>query len=156
MTGVEKLRVISSKSTNYAAKVTKPWTINSQPWGTEGSVQVLDGQKVLGDTFIVTQEKTTPRSTYLLLTQEGKELGWIDVTGVEKQVVKKTNDVYYTAKVTKPWSINTEPWGTEGFKAIPNESDYIGGVYDIIQEKVTSRGTYGLLSKQGSQLDGLI
>lgn len=152
MTGVEKLRVISSKSTNYAAKVTKPWTINSQPWGTEGSVQVLDGQKVLGDTFIVTQEKTTPRSTYLLLTQEGKELGWIDVTGVEKQVVKKTNDVYYTAKVTKPWSINTEPWGTEGFKAIPNESDYIGGVYDIIQEKVTSRGTYGLLSKTGQPI----
>ena len=35
----------------------------------------------------------------------------------EYNVLSQRN-VHYVAKVTQPWSINSEPWGTSGFKSV--------------------------------------
>src|SRR5699024_9057564 len=82
-TGLDLYPVLSTKNTNYQAKVTKPWSINTQPWGTAGAKQLATGEKYMGQLLEVTQEKTTNKSIYALLSLNNKEIGWMDVTGLE-------------------------------------------------------------------------
>ena len=144
--------VLSTRNTNYAAKITKGWSINTKPWGVEGYKTVASGEDYFNETVEITQEKTTPRSTYALITIDGKEVGWIDTGALEKQRVLSTRVTNYVAKVEKSWSINTEPWGVEGYKFIEDASPYVGKNVEVIQEKQTPRSTYGLLTYNGTTL----
>ena len=139
--------LISEATTNYIALVTKPWTINTQPYGSEGSDLVPGYGNYLGQEVRVTKERTTDQGTFALLSQQGLEIGWINVTGIEAvSEITSTTAVNYYAKVVKPWSINTEPYGTAGFAPIPNYTNYLGSEVFVTQEKTTATDTYGLLS----------
>lgn len=152
LSGVEKIEVISSKDVNYVANVLKPWSINTAPWGTEGSRVIVNDTSLLGQSVVVTKEQTTPRSTYALIKVDGKELGWIDITGLGKITVISTKDVYYSISLPSTVSIHTKPWGTDGSKSIEDSDKYGGGTFDIIEEKETQLGTYGLLAKSGRSI----
>lgn len=142
----EKLIVVkSTKNINYAAKVIKPWSINSQPWGTKGYKLVADGKKYINKEVVITQEKVTEKGTYALISVNGKRIGWIDKSGISPYKVMKQKKVSYTAIITKRWSINTQPWGVSNYKAVSNQSAYWGQKVRVLQEKTTSRGTYGYI-----------
>lgn len=140
------LKVLSTKEVSYAAEVTKPWSINTLPWGTSGAKLVDSAKKYIGKTIVVSQEKVTPRSTYALITYKGRKLGWIDTTGIKKHTINKRSNVNYTVEVTKPWSVNTQPWGTNGYKQI-NKTSFVGNEYEVKKEAITPRSTYVLLTK---------
>lgn len=151
-TGLEEHKVLSTEDTAYVAKVTKPWSITTQPWGTNGYETVTSASSYIGEEVNVVQEKTTQRSTYALIEQKGDQLGWIDTTGLEPLQVSSTKDVQYTVEVTRPWSVNTQPWGTKGYQLVQSGSSLVGKVFNVLQEQVTQRGTYVLLEKDGSPL----
>lgn len=143
-------RVTSSRTVNYPVTITKGWSINSQPWGVEGFKTVQSATPLIGQEFDVIREATTRRSMYMLLQKNGQTIGWIDSTGVENSLrVLSTKNVNYSGVLVKPWSINTEPWGTKGSQAVPNYSQYLGKRVEVIQEKTTQRGTYALIRDQG-------
>lgn len=142
----------SGRTVNYAAKITKPWSINTQPWGTVGFKEVTNASKYIGDIVEITQEKVTDRSTYALIKRNGKELGWIDVTGLNKLAVSSTKAVQYDAKVAKAWSINTQPWGTENYKLVDDGSSYLGKDVTVVEEKKTERSTYALIQVDGKNI----
>lgn len=142
----------SSRTVNYAAKIIKPWSINTQPWGTVGFKEVTNASKYIGDIVEITQEKVTDRSTYALIKRNGKELGWIDVTGLNKLTVSSTKSVQYDAKVVKSWSINTAPWGTENYKLVDDGGSYLGKDVTVVEEKVTDRSTYTLIQVDGKNI----
>lgn len=148
---LNELVVESTTDITYAADVIKPWSINSRPWGTEGFKLVANGSDFLGDTLKIVQEKVTARSTYALLKQGSKEIGWIDVTGIRPHVINSTKDINYTIEVTKPWSINTHPWGTRGFKKV-DVANSVGQEFNVRKEAVTSRSTYALLTQEGKDI----
>lgn len=151
-TGLDPLSVLSSKDVYYAAKITKPWSINSQPWGTKGYETTASGSSYLGESVTVVQEKVTQRGTYALIERKGELLGWIDTTGIEAHNVLSTIDTHYTVEVTKPWSINTKPWGTEGAQPVKTSGSLVGERFNVIQEKRTNRSTYVLLEKNNQTI----
>lgn len=144
--------VLSTTDISYVAEVTKPWSINTQPWGTYGATLVSNDSKFVGKQVEVTQEKVTERSTYALITVDGKRLGWIDKTGIDEMKVSVDREVDYMAKVVQPWSINTKPWGVAGFELVSSGSAYRGTDVHIVREQVTQRGTYSLLYVNGKEL----
>src|SRR5690606_31218998 len=86
---------------------------------------------------------------YALINFGGKELGWIDKTGIDELVVKSTKNTDYIATVVEPWSINTKPWGVNGYQTVATGSDYMGKNVQVTQEQTTQRGTYALISVDG-------
>ena len=145
------LEVTSTKNVSYAAEITQPWSINTQPWGTSGADFIASAEKYIGETMIVSQEKVTSRSTYALISYKGKQIGWIDITGIRKHKILKTENVNYTVEVTKPWSINNKPWGTEGYKSAVGTS-VVGNEYVVKKEATTPRSTYVLLTKNNENI----
>lgn len=145
------LEVISTRDISYAAEVTEPWSINTLPWGTDGAKFIASAKDYMGETVTVRQEKVTSRSTYGLISYKGRELGWIDVTGIKKHTIINTKNANYTVEVTKPWSVNTEPWGTTGYKPI-NSSSTVGNEYVVKKEATTPRSTYVLLTKNNKNV----
>src|SRR5699024_9479799 len=142
-TGAQEIfKVLSTKTVAYAARVIKPWSINTAPWGTADSKLAADVLQYINKPLEVTKEKVTERGTYALLTQNGKEIGWIDKTGLDVYKVLNTRQANYSAKVLKPWSITTLPWGTEGYKVIQSAHDLIGKTYRAKREANTQKGTY--------------
>lgn len=144
--------ILSTKNTAYIAKVTKPWSINSEPWGTSGAREVTSGKQYLGKDVTITQEKVTERSTYARVQVDGKNIGWIDKTGIEELVVSGTKDVNYSANIVEPWSINTKPWGIDGYKTVANGKTYFGKTVQVIKEQTTQRSTYALLKVDGKEI----
>lgn len=152
-TGLSPHTVQSRKSVNYIATITKPWSINTQPWGINGYKTVSSGNSILGKTMNVIEERVTPRSRYLLLEENGKTLGWIDETGVSKNTsVSSHRDVDYNAMITKPWSINTAPWGTNGSNLVARGQNYLNEIVTVKAEQVTERSTYALIEHNGKEL----
>lgn len=144
--------VLSTKDVNYRTLVVKPWSINSGPWGTKNAKSVANPQNYLWKQVIVTQEKTTERGTFALITVNNKQVGWIDKTGLGFASVNKTVNTNYKAKIVKPWAITNVPWGTEGFKTTVDSNKYLNTEVVVTQEKTTAKGTYALLTQGGKSL----
>lgn len=152
LSGVEKIEVISSKDVNYVANVIKPWSINTAPWGTEGSRVIVNDSSILGQSVVVTKEQTTPRSTYALIAVNNNPLGWIDTGALKTYTTTSTKNVFYNAEIVRPWSINTKPWGVNGFKPIANYTSYLGNTVRVVKETKTQKSTYALIEKNGKEL----
>lgn len=142
----------STTDTTYEATISKPWSINKQPWGTVGAEPISNYTQYVGEKVSIKQEKVTDKATYALISINGNELGWIDTTGLSILTVYTTTDVYYTAEITLPCSINTEPWGTRGYLPIENYQQYVGSQVEVTQEKQTQRATYAYMLLNGNPL----
>lgn len=152
-TGLETFHtILGTKDVNYNTLVIKPWSINSAPWGTKNAKSVANPHNYLWKQVTVTQEKTTERGTFALITVNNKQIGWIDKTGLGFARVTKTVNINYNAKIVRPWAITTVPWGTEGFKTAVNSTNYLNTDVVVTQEKTTDKGTYALLKQGGKTL----
>lgn len=154
ITGIKRNKEIKSiKNVNYVAKIAKPWSINTEPWGTNDAKTIhANSKELLGYTVDVVQEKVTDRSTYALIKYNSEFLGWIDKDGLNELKVLSTKNTSYTAKIVKPWSINTQPWGTNGYERVENSPSYLGKTGIVVQEKTTDRGTYALIEINGKKI----
>jgi len=143
--------VLSTTNTQYAAKiVTKTNSIDTLPYGVPGFVKIGMSADYYNQNIIATQEKVTPRGTFVYITQGGKGIGWVDKKALNVELVQSTRDTQYAAKVvTKVHSIDTQPYGIEGFKKLGMSADYYNQNIIATQEKVTPRGTFVYITKNG-------
>ena len=57
----------------------------------------------------------------------------------------------YLAIITKPWTINTQPHGSEGAVLVPRYRDYLGQEVRVINERTTDQGQE---NKEGKTASG--
>lgn len=81
-----------------------------------------------------------------------------NLTQYDKQE-KKYDEIYSSKKVNYQAKINqgghtldTSPWGTEGFKTVANTSNYLGKTFQVVGEMETSRGSWVQLVIGGHKL----
>ncbi|MBC9825904.1 GW dipeptide domain-containing protein [Carnobacterium inhibens] len=146
--------ILSEKTINYIAKINrKTDTINTKPYGTKGYETKVKSSEYYGKDVKIIKEAVTERATWALITLNGKELGWIDKAGLDIEKVTSTKNVSYTKYIArKTDSINTKPWGTEGYKKVASSSDYLGKKVTVIKEAKTRRATWALISIDGKEI----
>ena len=78
--------------------------------------------------------------TWALISVNGKELGWIAkaaLTVHDYAQIVSTKEVNYPAAIKRGTdSINTQPWGTKGYRTIASSSAYLGKDVTVIREQV--------------------
>ena len=143
--------ILSTKTTHYAAKiVTQNNTIDSQPYGISGFKNIARSSAYYNKKVIVTEEKTTPRGTFVYITINGKGLGWIDTKALQEETILSTKTTHYAAQiVTRNHTIDTLPYGISGFKNISRSSEYYNKNVIVTEEKVTTRGTFAYILING-------
>ncbi|SEA57427.1 GW dipeptide domain-containing protein [Trichococcus collinsii] len=153
------VQIVSQTTVEYDATIVRDGdAINSQPWGTRGYQTLANSTDYLNKEVLVTQEKVADNGvTWAFITLDGNQLGWIAKDALKKVVyveILSTTDVDYPATVTRSGDgINTQPWGTRGYKTIGSSSDYLGKQVTVVQEKVADNGvTWALISIDGSQI----
>ncbi len=146
--------VLSEKSINYSSKISrKTDTINTKPYGTLGYKTTAQSSKYYGKEVKITKEAVTTRSTYVLISLNGTELGWIDKSGLDIEKVTSTKDVSYTKTISsKTDTINTEPYGTEGYVTNAYSSKYYGQKVKVIKEAKSRRSNWALITLNGTEL----
>lgn len=145
---------ITSNEIQYAAKITsKSNTIDSQPYGLVGFSKIASSADYYNKNIIAKKEITTRRGTFVLITVNGKELGWIDKKALDVETALSTRAVSYGAKViSKNNSIDTQPYGLAGFEKI-STSDAIFDKRVLASKEITTRrGTFVLVSLYGKSL----
>ena len=145
---------MSEKSINYSAKISrKTDTINTKPYGTPGYKTTAQSSKYYGKEVKVTKEAVTTRSTYVLISLNGTELGWIDKSGLDIEKVTSTKNVSYTKTISsKTDTINTKPYGTEGYVTNVYSSKYYGQKVKVIKEAQSRRSNWALITLNGTEL----
>ena len=140
--------VLSTNNVRYAARVvTKNHSIDTLPYGIEGFSKLGTAADFYNKSIIVTQEKVTPRGTFVFIQYQGKDIGWIDKKALNVEKVKNTVNVNYRSTIVKSgYSIDTLPYGIEGFRNVSTSNSYLNKSVTVIQEKTTDRGTFALIS----------
>ena len=111
-----------------------------------------------GQTVEVTKEQTTDYGvTWALVSQNGKELGWIAKDALKVQTyaqIVSENEVAYPALINRGTdAINTSPWGTKGYQTNASSADYLGQTVEVTKEQTTDYGvTWALVSLNGKEL----
>ena len=153
------VQVLSTATVDYPATIDRGTDgINTQPWGTKGYKTIGYSSDYLGKEVTVSQEQETDNGvTWALVSLDGKELGWIakEALRAGKYVqVLSTTTVDYPATIDRGTDgINTQPWGTKGYKTIGYSSDYLGKEVTVSQEQETDNGvTWALVSVNGKEL----
>lgn len=147
-----EVNIPASHTTSYEAIINETgYSIDTKPWGTSGYHTLNHTSDYLGRTIKVVKE--TNNSQYVLISHDGKLLGWVDkkalkTYGVVTEVAS-SQPVNYKAVVDKTsYSIDTMPWGTVGYQTIAKTTDYIGTEVDVIRKK----GSYVLISVNGEAI----
>lgn len=146
--------VLSTKDVHYGARITtKNNSIDTMPYGVRGFENISKSAVYYGTDIVVTQEKVTRRGTFAYIYRYGKELGWIDKRALNEEVVTSTRNTSYTATINKTgYTLDTLPYGISGFKNISKSDNYLKTKVNVIQEKVTRRGTFALIKVNGKEL----
>ena len=159
LTEPDYLEVLETTDIEYTATITRGTdAINTVPWGMRGFKTVALSSAYLGKTATVTQEKLLENGvTWALITVDGKQLGWIATGALTEptyvQIVSTTTVDYDATIVRAGDAINTQPWGTRGYKTIANSTSYMNQQVLVTQEKVADNGvTWALITQNGRQL----
>ncbi|MDN6626707.1 MAG: GW dipeptide domain-containing protein, partial [Pisciglobus halotolerans] len=82
------------------------------------------------------------------MSVDGKEVGWIDKRALtNKEVILSEKDINYSAVIVRGTdSINTKPYGTEGYKTVARSKAYLNKGVKVTKEAVTDRATWALIS----------
>ena len=153
------LAVLSTTTVDYPATITRGTdSINSAPWGTKGFKTLGQSAAYLGKSVTVSQEKVVENGvTWALISLNGTQLGWIAKDALTEPTyvqILSTTDVDYEATIIRNSdAINSQPWGTKGYKTIGNSNTYVNKQVTVSQEKVADNGvTWALISFDGTQL----
>lgn len=121
------------------------------PGYTKGNEITTKSSTYLNQTVQITEEKVSDRATWVLITQNGKMIGWMNKKGVKvvayNNTVIESRLVHYEATVSRnDQLIFSAPGYTKESKAIANTKDYYKRSTKILEEKVTKRATWALIS----------
>jgi hypothetical protein len=149
--------VASAVIVAYTATVTAPgYSIDSLPWGYAGYEQMATSTDYLGQRFEAVKE--TANGLYVLLSLNGKKLGWIDKKALgdfsyrsQAQNISGGTVVNYSPTIAKAgFSVDTLPWGYPGYQWRTSTDSYLGQKVDAVKE--SADGHYVLLSLNGSYI----
>lgn len=77
--GLQAETMSNTVNRNYTATIKRKGdTITTLPWGIEGYKVTGTSDQYLNKEVTVLKETTTPRATWVYISLNGKELGWID------------------------------------------------------------------------------
>lgn len=146
------VNIPSSHTASYEAIINETgYSIDTKPWGMSGYHTLNNTSDYLGRTIEVV--KQTNNNQYVLISHDGKLLGWVDKKALKTYEVvtnvASSQPVNYKAVVDKTsYSIDTMPWGTAGYQTIAKTTDYVGTEVDVIRKK----GSYVLISANGEAI----
>ncbi|MCI3027597.1 GW dipeptide domain-containing protein, partial [Desemzia sp. C1] len=152
--GLDIEKIESSKSTNYKAVFSRSGdTLNTAPWGTEGYKTVGRSDDYIGKEITVIKEAITRRATWVLVKLPNGSQVWVDKKGLDIEKIISTTAVNYKARIVRATdSINTAPWGTEGYKTTDYSNKYFGAEVTVKKEAKTRRATWALIAFNGKEL----
>ena len=152
-------QITKETAVNYDAIVSRDSdAINTAPWGVKGYQTLSSSAAFVGQTVEVTKEQVTNYGvTWALVSQNGKELGWIAKDALKVQTyaqIVSENEVAYPALINRSTdAINTSPWGTKGYQTNASSADYLGQTVEVTKEQTTDYGvTWALVSLNGKDL----
>ena len=159
LTEQDYLEVLETTDIQYTATITRGTdAINTVPWGMRGFKTVALSSAYLGKTVTVTQEKVLENGViWALITVDGNQLGWIATGALTEptyaQIVSSTTVDYDATIVRNGDAINSQPWGTRGYRTLDNSSFYMNKQVHVIQEDVSDDGvTWAFITLDGIQL----
>ncbi|MCC5894490.1 MAG: SH3-like domain-containing protein [Alkalibacterium sp.] len=141
--------VSSSVRVDYSAKIINSgFSIDSLPWGMNGFQRINTSTNFRGVTVSITHQ----HGSYVLATINGSPLGWIDRKALDNVPRVQTNvsgsNVNYSAVINGGFSIDTLPWGVNGFQRISRTSLYANQTVRAIKHS----GGYALIEMNGNSL----
>ncbi|MFL2109898.1 GW dipeptide domain-containing protein [Marinilactibacillus psychrotolerans] len=113
--------------------ISNGYSIDTLPWGTSGSQKVSQTDNYLSKNVNVVAEDNN--GSYLLLVENGRELGWVDHRALGKagNVSNSVPVDYTTSIVGTGYSIDTLPWGIQGYKNINSSNNLLGTAVKVSQ-----------------------
>lgn len=125
--------------------------IYTVPGYTKENEIITKSAAYLNQTIQIIEEKSTDRANWVLISQNGKTIGWMNKKGIKaveyNDTVSESRLVHYEATVSNNAQlIFSAPGYTKGSKAIANTQDYYKKNTTISEEKVTKRATWALIS----------
>ena len=152
-------QITKETDVDYSATISRDSdAINTAPWGVKGYQTLSSSAAFVGQTVEVTKEQITDYGvTWALVSQNGKELGWIAKDALKVQTyaqITKEAAVSYDAIVNRDSdAINTAPWGVKGYQTLSSSAAYVGQTVEVTKEQVTDYGvTWALVSQNGKEL----
>ncbi|WP_035052200.1 GW dipeptide domain-containing protein [Carnobacterium pleistocenium] len=121
------------------------------PGYTQGNEIITKASTYLNQTVQIDEEKVTDRAIWVLISQNGKIIGWMNKKGIKaveyNDTISESRSVHYEATVSKNNQlIFSAPGYTKDSKAIANTKDYYKNDTRILEEKITKRATWALIS----------
>ena len=132
--------------------------INTLPWGTKGYQTIGFGVDYFGiDVTVIKEQLTDNGVTWANLSVNGVELGWIVKNALnirEYAQVTSSKMVNYSASIKRATDgINTQPWGTKGYRTLAYSSDYMNTDVTVSEERTTDSGVvWALVAIDGEVL----
>ena len=142
--------ILSEKIINYKAKINrKTDTINTKPYGTSGYSMISTSANYYAKEVNITKEAVTDRATWSYISG----LGWIDKAGLDVETIISQKNINYKARIIRSTdTLNTTPWGIEGYKTIAYSKSYFNSEITVIKEAKTRRAAWVLISFKGKEL----
>ena len=135
-------RAFGFSNGTYDALVTHGnYNVDTLPWGTPGFKKLGYTSSYQGEMVHVVG--ATQNGAYLLVSQNGKNIGWIDSRAVRRYDSVPVN---YTSVVTSgSYEIDTLPWGEAGFKKVGTTASLVGRSATILRESKNRAYAYTLV-----------
>lgn len=130
--------------TNYKMEVGYVgYTIDSKPWGVKGSEYWGRTDDYIGHVVTIVEE--SPNREYA-----NTDLGWIDKRALIAPEPERILISYEASLIAAGYSIDTKPWGENGFNTVDLSDKYIG--HKLMVDAETVSGEYARISKNGERL----
>lgn len=146
-------KIIEQKMVHYDAIITQGrHDIYTVPGYTKGNILITKSSTYLNQKVRILQIIKTNRATWVQFSVNGTTVGWMNSVGldIKYDTVKETKKVYYDAIVVEgSHDMYTVPGYTNGNEIITKSSTYLNETVQIIEEKVTDRATWALISQNG-------
>lgn len=146
-------KIIEQKMVHYDAVISQGrHDVYTVPGYTKGNVLLTKSSTYLNQKVRVLQIMKTNRATWVQFSVNGTTIGWMNSVGldIKYDAVKETKKVYYDVIIVEGrHDMYTVPGYTKGNELITKSSAYLNQTVQIIEEKVTNRATWALVSQKG-------
>lgn len=146
--------VLSTKQVNYEAFIGKKnFSLDSLPWGTEGYTNKAKSEHYINQKITAVEEKTTRRSTFVLVKLNGTQLGWIDKNALVSNSVLSERTIQYAARFkTDAIRIFSKPTALADAKQVAVSKQFNGKNLIITKEMETSLGTFSFVKINSTEI----
>ncbi|WP_035446384.1 SH3-like domain-containing protein, partial [Atopobacter phocae] len=114
------------------------YSIDTKPWGEEGYKNIGTTDTYVNKNVSIIDESS--EGHYKLAEFDGKKLGWIDHRAFGRI------DATTVARIGKgSYSVDTQPWGMEGYKKINETDRLLGKEVKVVSQKQNKEYSYVLV-----------